>query len=87
MKTRYPIRPMTVVPSVKTYIPHLLVIALLTALAMSLDFYDQAVVAEEMQAEAVAQLLGCMNGTQQWQAEDGTEIACMKAVTNKKAGK
>jgi cytochrome c-type biogenesis protein CcmH/NrfF len=87
MKTRTPIRPLTVVPTAKTYIPHLLVVLLLWALAMTVDFYDQAVVAEEVQAEAVAQLLGCMNGTQQWIAEDGTEIACMQAVTNKKARK
>lgn len=85
MKTRTPIRPVTVVPTLKTYIPHLLLIALLWALAMTVDFYDQAIVAEEEQAHAVGQLLDCMNGTARWESEDGYDIACMKAVTNKKA--
>lgn len=87
MKTRNPIRPVTVVPTLKTYIPHLLVIALLWALAMTVDFYDQAIVAEEEQAHAVGQLLDCMNGTARWSAEDGTEIGCMPAVTNKRASR
>ena len=76
MIIRTPIRPLYV--SERSYAPHLFVIAVLWAAVMTLDYYDAEASAQEHQA----MLIDCMNGVARWQAEDGTQIMCMKAVEN-----
>jgi hypothetical protein len=51
-------------------------------LVIAVQMHNEATDARITAKQSTEQLLGCMNGTQQWIAEDGTEIACLKAVTN-----
>lgn len=77
-----PIRNLRVVESRKTYIPHLLIIALLWSLAMTMEYHDQAEQAREAAAQADKQFVSCLRG--EWRAvtEQGVEIGCMPVQMN-----
>jgi len=80
MKTRTPIHP--VVIRRKSYLLHLIIIAALLLLAMSLDYRIELVQAQAATVASDARLLDCLNGTARWRSADGTETGCMKAETN-----
>lgn len=82
MKTRTPIRPVIVAP--KYYLPHILAVLFLWSLVMTLDYYDQVNGAEEARAQAVGQLLDCLNGVWRGVDEEGTELGCLPVQTNRK---
>ena len=82
MKIRNPITPLRVVTRRQTYVPHILFILLLWSLAMTMDYHDQAAEAEASAQSMSSQMAECLNGTWRGIAEDGTQIGCMKAVTN-----
>jgi len=82
MKVRTPIRPMVVTTKRTTYLPHLLVILLLWAVAMTLDYHDQVAAERERADRMTAQMVDCLNGKWRGISADGVEVGCMRAVTN-----
>lgn len=76
------IRPVRVVDKRTTYLPHLLAVALLWALAMTLDYHDQAAAAHERAERIDREFTACLRG--QWRAvtEQGVEIGCMPVERN-----
>lgn len=79
-----PIRSVSVVDSRKTYLPHLLIVALLWSLAMTMDYHDQAAAAEARAQTAEREFVACLRG--QWRAvtEQGVELGCMPVQTNER---
>jgi hypothetical protein len=69
-------------PSAKTALIIALCVFAMISLVVAVQMHNEATDARITAKQSTEQLLGCMNGTQQWIAEDGTEIACLKAVTN-----
>ena len=57
-----PIRPLRVTESRWRYAPHLLAIALLWAIAMTMDYRDQAETAQEQAQQMSAQMASCLRG-------------------------
>jgi hypothetical protein len=51
-------------------------------LAMTLDYREQAMEAQQVAAASEEQLIRCMNGEARWRSADGNETGCMKAETN-----
>lgn len=78
-----PIRPLRIVERRRTYLPHLLLIALLWSLAMTLDYRDQARSETERAERWKAQLAECLNGTWRGITPSGERIGCMPAETLK----
>jgi hypothetical protein len=83
VKTRNPIRPVTVVPESTAYLPHLLALLLLWVLSLAVGLHSDAVKAEEARADSVALLVSCMNGTARWVDAEGIEVGCMPAQYQK----
>ena len=80
MKPRTPIHP--VVIRRKSYLLPLVTIAACMLLAMSLDYREQALEAQQLTAASEARMLDCMNGTARWKADDGSMAGCMKVETD-----
>lgn len=76
-----PITQMVVVEKRKTYWPHILGIALLWSLAMTMDYADQAAQAEERAQDMSRQMAECLNGRWTGRTESGAQIGCMPAET------
>jgi len=76
------IRPVRVTESRWAYIPHLLAIALCWALAMTLDYHDQAAEANERAARIDREFTACLRG--EWRAvtEQGVELGCWPVERN-----
>jgi uncharacterized membrane protein YfbV (UPF0208 family) len=75
------IEPMDIVPRSRfKYVPHILAIALLWSLVMTMDYYDQAQSYSE-------QLSQCLNGTWRGVTPSGAQIACWPAEINERIGK
>lgn len=73
-----PIRPLFVAERRRaTYLPHLLLVALLWVLAMTLDYRDQANAAQERAERIDKEFTACLRG--QWRAvtEQGAELGCL----------
>lgn len=79
MKIRTPIRPLRIVDRRRTYLPHLLAIALLWTLAMTLDYHDQAAAENERAESWKSQMSECLNGRWRGITSDGTQVGCMPA--------
>lgn len=76
-----PIRPLRVTESRWRYAPHLLAIALLWAIAMTMDYHDQADRANARAEQMAEQMARCLNGTWRGVTPSGEQIACMPAET------
>lgn len=73
MKIRTPIRPAVVVHKRVTYIPHILAVALLCALAMTFDYHVEAAAASEREA--------CANLCKElWDTERKDGLDCSFAI-------
>lgn len=83
MKLRNPIRPLRVVERRKTYVPHLLAIGLLWALAMSMEYADETALANERADSMTSQFADCLNGTWRGITPSGEQIACLPAESLK----
>ena len=79
-----PIRDVKVVESRKNYIAHLLAVALLWSLVMTLDYHAQVADANERAESMTSQMAECLNGTCRGVDNEGTYVGCLKAETNKK---
>jgi hypothetical protein len=73
---------LVVVTKRSTYYPHLLAVLALWALAMTLDYHDQAAAANERAARIDKEFTACLKG--QWRAvtDQGVELGCMPVQTN-----
>lgn len=71
-------------PKAKTALIIALCVFGVIALICAVHYQNEATDAVIAKDKAVSNLLGCMNGTQQWSSDDGYDIACMKAVINKR---
>lgn len=80
MSTRTPIRPLII--REKSYTLHLVSALAFLLLAMTLDYREQALEAQQVAAASEEQLIRCMNGEARWRSADGNETGCMKAETN-----
>ena len=70
-----------IVPAWQTYLPHILIIALLWSIAMTMDYHEEAAQAE-MQAEQMSrQMAECLNGQWRGITPSGEQIGCMPAQT------
>jgi hypothetical protein len=87
MRIRTPIRPVTGIEVRKTYWPHLLTILLLWFSAMTLDFYDQKIQAENVAAQHERDFTECLKGKWRTVTDDGTEWGCLPVQANKKITK
>lgn len=76
-----PIRPVTVIESRRKYVLHLLIIAVLWATAMTMDYRDQAETAQEQAQQMSAQMASCLRGEWRGITPSGEQIACMPAET------
>ena len=74
-----PIRQMRVVERRQTYWPHLLAIACLMLLAMTMDYHDQATAAKASAADMSAQMSACLRGEWKGTSADGVQIKCYEA--------
>ena len=78
---------MRIVPAWQTYVPHILIIALLWSLAMTMDYAEEAAEAQASAASMTQQMAACLNGEWRGISADGTQIGCMPAQTyNAKRG-
>lgn len=77
-----PINRLKVVEDRKSYVPHMLAIALLWSLAMTLDYRDQAAAANARAARMDAEHTACLRG--EWRAvtEQGVELGCLPVEIN-----
>lgn len=82
MKTRNPIRDLRVIEKRKSYLPHLLAIACLWLLAMTMDYNDQAAAANERAEYIDKEFTDCLRGDWRAVTEQGVELGCMQVVTN-----
>lgn len=82
MKIRTPIRDLRVVEKRTTYIPHLLAIACLWLLAMSMDAHDQAAMEAERAARIDAEFTACLRGEFRAVTQEGVEIGCLPVQIN-----
>ena len=80
MKPRTPIRPLII--REKSYTLHLVSALAILLLAMTLDYREQAMEAQQIAAASEARMLDCMNGEARWKAEDGSMAGCPGAETN-----
>lgn len=82
MKIRTPIRGLRVVEKRKTYIPHLLFVALVWVASMNEDYAIEAAQEAERAARIDAEHTACLRG--EWRAvtQEGVEIGCMPVQTN-----
>ena len=76
-----PITKMVVIEKRNTYLPHILCIALLWSVAMTMDYADQAAQAEERANSMTRQMAECLNGRWIGRTESGSQIGCMPAET------
>lgn len=75
MKVRTPITPLVVTR--KSYLPHLLAIALLWSAAMTFDFYDQKNHAEDVARRLDSEFASCLRGEWRETTEQGVQLACL----------
>lgn len=57
-----PIRPVTVIESRRKYVLHLLIIAVLWAAAMTMDYHDQAATERERAERIDKEFTACLRG-------------------------
>jgi len=72
---------MRIVPAWQTYLPHILIIACMWLLAMSMDYADAAASAEAQAQDMSAAMAACLRGEWQGTASDGVQIKCYPAET------
>lgn len=75
-----PIRPLII--REKSYTLHLVSALAFLLLAMTLDYREQALEAQQLTAASEARMLDCMNGQARWKADDGSMAGCMKVETD-----
>jgi hypothetical protein len=74
---------MRIIERRRTYLPHIVAIGLLWAIAMTLDYHDQASEAQAQSAAMSAQMAACLRGEWRGRTENGEQIGCMPAETFK----
>ncbi len=77
MKVRNPIRDLRVVEKRKTYIPHLLAIACLWLLAMSLSYSEEIEQEKERAIRIDREFTQCLRGEWRVVTEEGAHLGCM----------
>lgn len=82
MKTRTPIRDLRVVETRQTYLPHLLAIACLWLLAMSMDYADAAAQAHQRATRINAEHTACLQGKWRAVTAQGVELGCLPVQIN-----
>ena len=70
-----------IVPRWTTYLPHILLIALLWSIAMTMDYHDEVAQAEEQAQQMSRQMAECLTGTYRATASDGVKIAWLTGIT------
>jgi hypothetical protein len=74
---------MRIVPAWQTYLPHILLIALMWSIAMTMDYHDEAAQAEQSAQQMSRQMAECLNGQWRGVTPSGEQIGCMPAETFK----
>lgn len=72
---------MRVVPEWQTYLPHILIIGLMWAVAMTLDYHEEAERAQDSAQQMSAQMAACLRGEWRGITSSGEQIACLPAET------
>jgi phage/plasmid primase-like uncharacterized protein len=72
-----------IVPRWTTYLPHILLIALLWMTAMTMDYHDEVAQAEEQAQQMSRQMAECLSGTWRGITPSGEQIGCLPAETFK----
>ena len=67
---------MRIVPKWQTYIPHILAIALGWALAMTMDYADEAAEAQQQALRASNDFASCLRGEWRYKSPSGDEFGC-----------